>query len=91
MNDTPENPYRRINCEFHDVLEALATRRRRSVLVYLAEDGSTQTCEAVITDVYAKAGADYLRLDNGRVLRLDHLLQVDGERPEQFELRFPNL
>ncbi|MFZ6748895.1 hypothetical protein [Undibacterium sp. Ren11W] len=91
MNNTPEITYRSVNCEFHDVLEALATRRQRCVLVYLAEDGSTKTCEALITDVYAKAGADYLRLDNASELRLDRLLQVDGERPEQFERRFLNL
>ncbi|MCX7220855.1 MAG: hypothetical protein NTY70_18560 [Burkholderiales bacterium] len=90
MNNTPEITYGSVNCEFHDVLEALARRRQRCALVYLAEDGSTQTCEALITDVYAKTGADYLRLDNASELRLDRLLQVDGERPEQFELRFPN-
>ncbi|WP_295755106.1 hypothetical protein [Undibacterium sp.] len=90
MNNTPENTYRSVNCEFHDVLEALATRRQRCLLVYLAEDGSTRTCEALITDVYAKAGADYLRLDNGSVLRLDRLLEVDGVRPEKFERHFPN-
>ncbi len=76
------NPYHPVSCEFHDVLEAAAVRRKQVPVVTRAADGSTTTRVARITDVYARDGADYMTLDSGETIRLDALAEVDGVRAE---------
>ena len=72
--------YHPISCEFHDVLEALATTHKPAQLRFLDAQGAEQQCTAVITDVYARDGAEYLSMDSGEVLRLDRLVAVDSEK-----------
>ncbi|MHA4867664.1 hypothetical protein ACXZ1M_08175 [Duganella sp. PWIR1] len=69
--------YQPISCDFHDLLEVHATRRAATDIQYRDADGSIQTRNAVITDVFAKEGADYLTLSTGETLRLDQLIEVD--------------
>ncbi|RZM76716.1 hypothetical protein DYY88_18725 [Leptolyngbya iicbica LK] len=72
-------PYRLIDCGFHDELEALATLRQRCPIVYQDVDGVTQTVESRIVDVYAQGGADFIKLQTGTIIRADYLLSVDGK------------
>lgn len=72
--------YQPISCDFHDLLEVHATRRQATDLQFRDADGQLQTRRAVITDVYAKDGADYLTLSTGETLRLDQLVEVDRAR-----------
>jgi Rho-binding antiterminator len=69
-------PYHPISCEFHDVLETLATVRRPAQIRFRADDGDVHQRRAVITDVYSRDGAEYLVLDSGETLRLDRLIAV---------------
>jgi Rho-binding antiterminator len=69
--------YQPISCDFHDLLEVHATKRRPTHIQFRDADGQLQTRDAVITDVYAKDGADYLTLNTGEILRLDQLIEVD--------------
>jgi Rho-binding antiterminator len=72
--------YNPINCEFHDRLEDLATVRRPTQIHYRDADGTLQQRTATITDVYSRRGAEYLTLKTGESLRLDQLVEVDGEK-----------
>ncbi len=72
-------PYIPINCEFHDVLEALATTRKPAAIVFLDEAGAQRQITAVIADVHARDGAEFVVLATGESLRLDRLVNVDGE------------
>ncbi len=72
--------YQPINCEFHDLLEDLATVRKRTRITFLGAGGDRQHRDAVVTDVYAREGAEYLSMDSGEILRLDQLVEVDGAR-----------
>jgi len=67
-----------VSCEFHDLLEIRAMRRRPALLRFRDDAGAEQTRSAVIADVYAKAGIEYIALDAGETLRLDQLVAVDG-------------
>jgi Rho-binding antiterminator len=67
-----------INCEFHDVLEATATTRRRVAVLYIADDGQQQTVRARITDLQASNGVEHMVLDDEKRIRLDAILSVDG-------------
>lgn len=77
MMPEPTQPYHPIACSFHDRLEDWAVRRTPIELVW--RDGhTTQRITALIADVYAKEGADWLRLDTGEVIRLDRLIEAGG-------------
>ncbi|NYE61608.1 Rho-binding antiterminator [Duganella sp. 1224] len=73
-----DEPYQPISCDFHDLLEVHATRRQPTRLRFRDAAGQPQTRDAVITDVYARNGADYLTLSSGETLRLDQLIEVGG-------------
>lgn len=66
-----------INCEFHDLLEATATRRRVATFRHLDEGGSEQVVAARILDLFAKDGMEYMQLDDGQTLRLDRIVSID--------------
>jgi len=76
---TEPAPYLPINCEFHDLLEALATTRKPAQIGFRDADGAVQRRTAAITDVFARDGAEYLSMSTGETLRLDQLVEVDGE------------
>jgi Rho-binding antiterminator len=76
--------YHPINCEFHDVLEAQASTRQWSEISYRDNEGHLRTAQAVILDVYARDGAEYLVLDSGETLRLDRIVAVNSIRLSDF-------
>lgn len=71
-----------ISCTFHDRLEHWSVLRQNVSIVYL--DGNEEReVTAVISDVFARGGADYALLtpsDEGRKVkvRLDHIVSVEG-------------
>ena len=79
MSHTPSD-YQPINCDYHDLLEVHATKRAATQISFRDEDGSVKSVNAVITDLFARAGADYLTLSTGKTLRLDHLIEVDSAK-----------
>lgn len=78
------NDYCPISCEFHDVLEALATTRKTTELEYRDAEGTLRTASAVIRDVYAQGKAEYLTLSTGETLRLDQVVAVNGTKLADF-------
>ncbi len=69
-----------INCEFHDLLEDSATRRKRSIIEYVDDHGQAVTKQVVIADVKSQSGAEHLFADDGTVIRLDRLIAIDGKK-----------
>lgn len=79
MNSQPPS-YSPINCEFHDVLETRATTRAVTSVVFRNEAGEIERRNAIISDVFARNGEEFLVLDSGDTVRLDRLLQIDDEK-----------
>ena len=77
------HPYQLVACTFHDELEALAILRQVSQVVYRDPQDNIQTVNSKIIDVYAANRADFIKLQDGTVIRLDHLVSVNG-KPIQF-------
>jgi len=77
--------YHPISCEFHDRLEDLATLRKPAHISFRDECGANQHRDAVITDVFARNGQEYLSMSTGDILRLDQLVEVDGARLADYE------
>lgn len=78
------NDYRPVSCEFHDVLEALATTGKNAELEYRDAEGTLRNASAVIRDVYAHDKAEYLTLSTGETLRLDQVVAVNGAKLVDF-------
>lgn len=72
--------YRPVSCEFHDVLEATATRRIAAGIAFLDPQGHLQWRRARIADVVTRAGGEFIQLDTGEEVRLDRIVSVDGVR-----------
>jgi Rho-binding antiterminator len=70
--------YQPISCELHDVLEDVATRGVLVSVRYRDESGANQQRKAVIVNVFALRGSEFLVLDSGETVRLDRLDEVDG-------------
>lgn len=77
--------YTPVNCEFHDVLESVATLRKQVVMEVRQRDGAIAILRAGITDIFTRDGAEYVTLDTGENIRLDALVSVDAARPRDFE------
>lgn len=77
-------PYRPINCDFHDILEATATRRTRARIEFVDESGGHRSVEARIVDIGGRNGAEYMTLETGESVRLDRIVSVDGVRLATF-------
>ncbi len=74
-----KEPYQPISCAYYDELEALATLRKNCWIVYKNEAGEQQEIEAVIKDFYIQDKVEYMLLSDGKQIRLDYILQVDGK------------
>lgn len=70
--------YKPINCSFHDVLLEKATFRKRIVIVYNEIDGTQKEGNNIIKDVYTKNSEEFILLDDAKIIRLDHIVSVDG-------------
>ncbi len=73
------SPYTPISCAVHDRLLAHATLGRECELTVEDDRGAIERLRAVIVDVYASGGAEYLRLTDGRTFRLDRLVEFNGD------------
>ena len=71
--------YQPIDCNFYDILEALATRKRYVRIQYKSEIHEFQTVDSIIKDLFIKQGYEYMLLANGQEVRLDRLISVDGQ------------
>jgi len=75
---SPKRPYKPIDCSFHDVLLAKATRKEKCRFAFEVSAEHPLHVEGKIVDVYTKAGEEFMQLDNGQTFRLDSLKQLDG-------------
>jgi transcriptional antiterminator Rof (Rho-off) len=74
--------YEPVACSFYDELGLRMMRERPCTLV-VDEGEQAETIEAVLADVFTEGGAEYVRLDDGRRIRLDRIRRVDDvPRPD---------
>ena len=76
-------PYQPINCNFYDILEATAVKRK-TVPIVIIEDEIQKKIESKIIDLYAKDSIEYMVMENDKTIRLDQIVSVDGVILEGF-------
>lgn len=69
--------YTPIDCNYYDRLEAWATTKTVSLIVYRDEAGEQKSLSAKIVDVYTQNKVEYLKTDAGKEIRLDALISVN--------------
>jgi len=72
--------YTPVSCDFQDELEAIATLRQTCRIIYHTEAGATSEIEGKIVDIYASNHADYVKLEDNTVIRLDQIISVNDKR-----------
>ncbi len=69
--------YTLVACGVHDRLEHWAVRGDRVEVVWRVGDAERRA-RTTIADVYARGGADWVRLGTGAEVRADRLVRVGG-------------
>jgi len=73
---TNEGGYTPIACSLHDQYEAAAVRRTMVEVSWRTGDGAEMSTESRIVDVRVRDGAEFLVLESGEVIRLDHIVST---------------
>lgn len=69
--------YKPISCTYHDILESLSMRRELCTIIYVDELNVQHTVRDRISDIFARQGEEYIKLDSGTLIRLDKLKLVN--------------
>ncbi len=72
--------YQPIDCSLHDRFEAAVVTRRTVRLAWTDGDALVERT-GLITDVRVQAGAEYLVLEDGTSVRLDHIRAFEEVTP----------
>ncbi|KPP99906.1 hypothetical protein [Marinobacter sp. HL-58] len=72
------NAYQPVRCEIHRMLREYLTSARLAEIVYRDDAGQIQTTHDIIRDLFSRAGQEFVFLGRGHMVRLDHVLTLDG-------------
>lgn len=67
-----------VSCEIQTRLREYVMSSRLLEIVYRDEAGQIQTTHDTIRELFSRAGRDFVCLGRGQMLRLDHVLTLDG-------------
>jgi Rho-binding antiterminator len=67
--------YQSPGCHFIDQIEAAATLRQSCQITYRDETGQPHQTQTKIIDVFTTDGADWCKLEDATVIRLDRIHQ----------------
>lgn len=73
-----EKEYKPIACGLYDELELRALRKQNVKLIITNEKNDSELIDCVISDLFSKDKVEYLKTNNGRIIRLDDILELDG-------------
>lgn len=71
-------PYIPISCSFYDYLEEAATLKKVAIIDYF-ENGIPTKIESWIKTLFIKDKIEFMMLENGQSIRLDHLIRFNGK------------
>lgn len=72
-----DDKYKPISCTYHDILESVTVMREVCNIVYVDEQHVQHTVRSRITDIFARSGEEYIKLEDGTLIRLDRLRLVN--------------
>lgn len=72
------NHYQPVGCAIQSALREYLTSGQLVELVYRDESGQVQTVHDVVRELFTRAGEDFMLSGRGKLIRLDHLLVLNG-------------
>lgn len=76
--------YKPINCDYHTVLEHFATIGSFCRIQYYSDINEFITVHALIKDLYAEKGEEFMELSTGLIIRLDKIVRVNDQAAPQY-------
>lgn len=76
--------YQPIDCNFYDILEANAVLKKIVWIEYRDEADDLQKINSRIVDLFVRDKAEYMKLENEQLIRLDKIHAVDGQELKGF-------
>ncbi|MGA7953753.1 MAG: hypothetical protein WCA07_09565 [Gloeobacterales cyanobacterium] len=73
-----------VSCDFHDHLEEWSTLRQTCQITYRDANNDLIEVQGLIVDIYAADKADFLKLNNGTIIRLDKIVSVNGKQASSY-------
>jgi len=73
-----EKEYTPIACGLYDELELRALRKKTIKLTFQNDKNDNETIECTIADLFSKDKIEFLKTNDGRIIRLDDVLEIDG-------------
>lgn len=73
-----DKQYKPIACGLYDELELRALRKQKVNMVITNEQNENENLSCVIADLFSKEKAEYLKTDDGRIIRLDDIIEMDN-------------
>jgi len=73
-----EKEYKPIACGLYDELELRALRKKIIKLTFQNDKNDNETIECTIADLFSKDKIEFLKTNDGRIIRLDDVLELDG-------------
>lgn len=73
------NHYQPVGCSVQRALREYLQSSQLVELVYRDESGQVQTVHDVVRDLFSRAGEDFMLSGRGKLIRLDHLILLNGE------------
>ncbi len=70
--------YKPIACGLYDELELRAIRKQRVKLIFQDDKKGNEVIECIITDLFSKNKVEFLKTSDGKIIRLDDILELDG-------------
>ncbi|AZT84710.1 hypothetical protein EHN06_14780 [Marinobacter sp. NP-4(2019)] len=72
------NPQQPVHWSIHEFLQEHLFSSRILEIVYRDDAGQVQIIHDVIRDLFSRAGQEFVLIGRGQMLRLDHVVMVDG-------------
>jgi len=73
-----DKKYKPIACGLYDELELRALRKQIVNILFLNDKNENELIECVIADLFSKDRTEYLKTGNGRIIRLDNIIEMDN-------------
>ena len=73
-----DREYKPIACGLYDELELRALRKNKINLVFRNSFNEVEIIDCVIADLFSKNKVEYLKTEDGTIIRLDEVIELDN-------------
>lgn len=73
-----DDTYKPISCSFYDRIEAAIVQKKEVELLFRDQNGQSQQETTLLLDTVVRDGKEFVKLENGSEIRMDHILSLDG-------------